>query len=136
MTRSLESNVDLMVAEAVNAGRAGRLDVRRSKAGQDVLIEIELTGPEPHRLSLRVTEGGVLLDVDGSQAMEFAEVDDRDMQDLERVLRAYCLGELEVQVGLRDGKVRALRTSAGRLLFAQSALEALRPGHAKWRRAN
>lgn len=67
MNDSLESRIELMVARSVEAAQADRLAVRRSRTGQDLVITIELTKPEPHRLTLRVEEGGVLLDVDATQ---------------------------------------------------------------------
>lgn len=62
------------------------------------------------------------------------EVDEQDMLDLTRVVRAYCQEELEVQVGVRDGKYYALRSSAGELGFPSSVLGALLSGRKKWRR--
>lgn len=134
MRAGLESRVELMVSGAVEAGGTDRVVVDRSRLDRDLLISIGLTGPERHVLVLRVREGGVLLDVDGSQAMEFAEVDGRDMADLERVVRAYCLGELEVQVDLRDGMCHALRMQGQQLGFPRSVLRWRRPGRKVWRR--
>jgi hypothetical protein len=130
---SLEPRIELLVARAVEAARTARFDVRRSRVGSEPVITIDLAGPEPHRLTLRVQEGGVLLDVDNSQAMEFAD-DDEDMADLEDVLRAYCRGELEVQVDVRDGVYHALRTRAGQFSFQGSVAGLFRPGHKEWRR--
>ena len=95
MDDGLETRIERLVAEEA------RFDVRRSRVGADLLIAIELTGP--HLLTLRVQEGGVLLDVDNSQALEFAASDDEDMADLEQVLRAYCRGELEAAASV-DGR--------------------------------
>ncbi|HEX6361102.1 hypothetical protein [Actinophytocola sp.] len=134
MNDILESRVEQLVARAVEAALTDRFDVRRSRIGRDLVIEIELAGPEQHRLALRVQEGGVLLDVDSSQAMEFAAADERDMSDLEHILQAYCLGELEVQVRLRDGTYHALRTSAAQLSFPDSACGLFRSGRTEWRR--
>jgi hypothetical protein len=123
-----------MVARAVEAAPTERLDMRRSRIGGDLLIGIELAGPEPHLLTLRIQAGGVLLDVDSSQAMEFAEGDERDMADLEHILRAYCLGELEIHIQVGDGTYHALRTSAAQFSFPFSALGLLRSGRKEWRR--
>jgi hypothetical protein len=65
--------------------------------------------------------------------MEFAD-DDADMADLERVLRAYCLGELEVQILVRDGSYHALRTNAGQFSFQGSVVGLFRSGRKEWRR--
>ncbi len=134
MNDSLESRIELLVAQAVEAAQTDRFHVRRSRIGRDLVIAIELTRPEPHRLTLRVQEGGVLLDVDGSQAMEFADSDDGDMLDVEHILRAYCLGELEVRIRVRDGTCRALRTNAGQFSFPDSVFGLFRSGREEWRR--
>jgi hypothetical protein len=129
---SIESRVELLVAQAVEAARPERFDVRRSRIRRDLLIAIEPVRPDPHRLTLRVQEGGVLLDVNGSQAMEFAAAG--DMADLEHILRAYCLGELEVQVRVRDGSYHALRTNNAHLSFPGSVFALFRSGRKEWRR--
>lgn len=128
----MNDRLELLVTQAVEAARTDRSDVRRSRIGQDLLITIERTGPEPHRLTLRVQEGGVLLDVDGSQAMEFAG--DGDVPDLEHILRAFCLGELEAQIRVRDGTYHALRTNAVQLSFPASVFELFRSGSKEWHR--
>lgn len=126
-----EAWVTELVGDAIEAGLVHRIEVRWSQVRGDQVIKVELTGPTPHRLVLRVQQGGALLDVDGSAAMEFAEDDERDLRDLEHVLRAYCRGELEVLVDLGDGGYRALRASGGQLGFPGSAV---RLGRAEWRR--
>ena len=56
------------------------------------------------------------------------------MPDLEHILRAYCQGELEVQVRVRDGRYHALRTNATQLSFPASVVELSRSGGKEWRR--
>lgn len=127
----LNSRVESLVARAAEESGVG---IRRFSEQKDLLVGLELTGDRPHLLSLRVGEGQVLLDVDGSQAMEFVEADERDMQDLEHIILAFGRRELEVLVGTKNGAYHALRTSAGELGLPTSLLGGLRSGPKEWRR--
>ncbi|MGW6933547.1 hypothetical protein ACWGE0_26060 [Lentzea sp. NPDC054927] len=74
----------------------------------------------------------MLLDLDGSQAVEFAEDDVADTADLACPVRGYCSGRLEVQVGVRDGEPLVLRVRDGELGFQRSVLRAWRRLRVEW----
>ena len=86
------------------------------------------------RLVLGLQNDIVLLDVNDSQALEFSQTDDADARDLEQVVRAFCAGELEVQVGARDGKYYALRGGGVELTLPSGVLSFLRSGPRRWSR--
>lgn len=125
-----EIKVERIVERAVEVGPPGRIALRRYRLGEELLIGIALDGPEPHELSLRVCREGAMLSVNRSRLVQFAVTDDEGIRELEGVLRAYCAGELETQVGVRDGRCHALRTKKGRLSFPGSFFS----GRKEWRR--
>jgi hypothetical protein len=79
-------------------------------------------------LTIRVSDDGALLDVNGAEAIEFSFLDDDDVDALLRVATAFYRGDLELVVGVNDGKCFGVRAGTLELTSSSGLIDRWRSG--------
>lgn len=98
-----------------------------STIGADSVVTVSSTVDQGDSMTIRVSDDGALLDVNGANAIEFSFRDD-DVDELMRVATAFYRGDLELVVGVNDGKCFGVRTGTLELISPSGLLDRWRSG--------
>ena len=98
-----------------------------SKIGADSVVTVSSTVERGDSMTIRVSDDGALLDVNGANAIEFSFLDD-DVDELMRVATAFYRGDLELVVGVNDGKCFGVRTGTLELMSPSGLMDRWRSG--------
>lgn len=91
-----------------------------------------ICGQSERVANIRVDASGLLVDINGSQALELSADELEHDGPFEQILKAFTKGELEVSVGSRDGKYYSFRGRGFEYYLPSSPLSSLVSGHKEW----
>jgi hypothetical protein len=99
-----------------------------SNIGADSVVTVTSMADQGDALTIRVSDDGALLDVNGAEAIEFSFLDDDDVDALLRVATAFYRGDLELVVGVNDGKCFGVRAGTLELTSSSGLIDRWRSG--------
>lgn len=112
----------------------GWMRVCRSQVAGDPVVRAKSTATGGDEVTIRLDETTVLLDINGSDAVEFDTNDPADQLILVETTKELCARTLELQVDRSDGKCYGWRCANEEIMISEPVFARRRPASRIWRR--